>query len=97
MLSSQSLSTILNDLGFKNIEEAALQQAELVILSKISKYKAEYSFFKNKYNSEFNLFNAELQGKSNEENFEVENDLLDWQFAARSLEKYQEQYKALQK
>jgi hypothetical protein len=49
-----------------------------------SKYKAEYNLFKNKYNSEFEDFKKKVES-SGKEDFEVEDDLMDWEFAANAL------------
>jgi len=95
MLTSETLETILSELGFRNLEDAALKQAELVLLSKISKYEAENNFFKNKYNVDYETMMRRMKENENREIFEEEDDLLDWQFAFESLTKYKKQYSQL--
>lgn len=49
-----------------------------------SKYQAEYNRFKAKYNSEFQQFKDKVYA-SGKEDFNIEDDLMDWEFAANAL------------
>ncbi|GEM_PF-614002 len=55
------------------------------ILSKIHKYEAEDNHFKKKYSCSFKEFKIEIENIKNEENFEQEDDLTDWEFAVENL------------
>ncbi len=94
MLEIETLNNLLKELGYKNIEDAAIKQVELTLLSKISKYKAENDFFRKKYKNEYTTFL-----KKNEiiehEDFEIEDDLMDWKFAVEAVNKYEQQYHQL--
>lgn len=91
----ETIQSIITKLGFKSVEEAASHHARLILLGKISKYEAEYNFFKKKYNCEFKEFEQKINSMVNEEDFEMEDDLMDWQFAYELLTKYRQQEKIL--
>ncbi|QTA84597.1 hypothetical protein [Desulfonema magnum] len=55
------------------------------IQGKIHKYEAEDASFRKKYACEFKEFRAKIEGMENEENFEWEDDLMDWEFAVENL------------
>ncbi|MFQ5637921.1 MAG: hypothetical protein ACE5IR_07975 [bacterium] len=54
-------------------------------LAKISKYQAEINRFMNKYNTSFDIFEKQLLQQKNEENFEKEDDYLDWKFSEEAF------------
>ena len=93
MLATEELNNLTQQLGYANIEDAALKQIELSLLSKISKYKAEDDFFRNKYKSDF----MSMLKNNNKEKFELEDDLLDWKFAVEALQKYRLQIEKISK
>jgi len=73
-------------------QEAAISPADLLknyalnhILSKIHKYEAEDNLFRKKYSCNFEEFKAEIENMEHEENFEWEDDLMDWEFAVENL------------
>ncbi len=73
-------------------QEAAISPADLLknyamnhILSKIHKYEAENNLFKKKYSCNFKEFKDRIEHMENEENFEWEDDLMDWEFAVKNL------------
>ncbi len=51
------------------------------IYGKIDKYNSENIFFENKYNSSFEKFKLKVERMSEEEDFQLEDDLNDWEFA----------------
>jgi len=75
---------VLRELGFASEREALKEQALLLLLSKISRYEAECAFFEKKYGMSFEEFVKHLEGQGKED-FEKEDDLLDWRFAAETL------------
>jgi len=77
---------------FAFYQDAAISPTELLrnyalnhILSKIHKYEAEDNYFRKKYSCKFREFKAEIETMENEENFEREDDLMDWEFAVENL------------
>ena len=93
MLATEELNNLTKQLGYANIEDAAAKQMVLVLMSKISKYKLEVNLFKNKYKC--SLRDAIKKNKT--ENYEYEDDLLDWEFASMALKKNQENFDKLTK
>lgn len=57
-----------------------------LIKEKINKYKAEDRNFMNKYACNFEQFKARVEAMENEENFEWEDDLMDWEFAIANID-----------
>ena len=55
------------------------------ICSKLQKYELEDSLFQKKYKCQYNEFNNTINRMQNEENFQWEDDLMDWQFAHENL------------
>ena len=64
----------------------------LFVLSKIDQYKGENEFFKNKYKKDFNIVEQEAHSVKGRENFKLEEDLEDWEFAIKSLEYWEKEY-----
>lgn len=56
------------------------------IQGKIRKYEAEDARFRKKHSCDFKEFEARIGDMENEENFEWEDDLMDWKFASENLE-----------
>lgn len=60
------------------------------IHARIHKYEAEKSFFESKHKSSFEAFRERIESMQDEENFEWEDDLMDWEFAMVNLTYWQE-------
>ena len=56
-----------------------------LIHNKLSKYEAENKFFEKKYSCSFEDFKNKIEAMEEEENFEWDDDFLDWKFAAENL------------
>lgn len=56
-----------------------------IVYSKINKYEAEILSFENKHNSTYKEFKGKIEKMKNEECFEWEDDLMDWEFAFQNL------------
>lgn len=69
----------------------------LFILSKVDQYSGEKGFFENKYRREFHEVEQEAHSVRGREDFKVEEDLEDWEFAIKSLEYWgkQKNYKTV--
>mgnify|MGYP006306391937 CR=1 FL=1 len=60
-----------------------------LVQGKIHKYEAEDAHFRKKYSCDFHKFRADIEAMEDEENFEWEDDLMDWEFAAENLSVWQ--------
>ena len=58
----------------------------LFILAKIDQYKGEKEYFENKYRRDFQEVEQEAHSVKGKEDFQLEEDLEDWEFAIKSLE-----------
>jgi len=87
----QNLNNIVTSLGYLGIEDAAKKHVYMVVMSKISKYESEYNQYKNKYKCEFTALRDSISDSNENENFEIEDDLLNWRFAYEQLEIHRNQ------
>lgn len=92
---SDTITRILAEGGFESEAEAMKDLSLTIALAKVSRYEREYERFKRKYNLDFTDFLRRIEGKIEEENFEEEDDLKDWEFAWRALNLWQERVKML--
>jgi hypothetical protein len=90
----EEVKEVFQGFGITNIGTILENEAIMMLLTKESKYRAEYNLFKNKYNSEFEDFKKKVES-SGKEDFDVEDDLMDWEFAANALKTIEEQKRAL--
>ncbi len=93
MLATEELNNLTQELGYANIEDAAAKQVVIALMSKISKYKLEVNLFKDKYKCSL----RDAIEKNKTENYQYEDDLLDWEFATMALKKNQELFDKLTK
>lgn len=66
------------------------------IHAKIQKYTAETAHFEKKYDCPFAEFKHKIDNMANEENFEWEDDALDWEFATENLAVWQQRLREIQ-
>ena len=59
------------------------------IHARIHKYEAERSFFESKHKNSYEAFRDLIESMEGEENFEWEEDLMDWEFAMVNLSYWQ--------
>lgn len=76
----------------KNMKGLSMEAVLLFILSKIDQYKGEKEFFENKYKQDFYKVEHEAHIVKGKENFRLEEDLEDWEFALKSLEYWEKEY-----
>lgn len=67
-----------------------------LVNSKIHKYEAEKSCFEKKYGQSLEDFRRKVDAIENEENFEWEDDLNDWEFAVENLKYWKRKAAELQ-
>ncbi len=63
----------------------------------IHKYEAENIRFEKKYGCLFHEFKSKVDGMENDENFEWEDDLMDWEFAAENLSLWRKKLEKIEK
>jgi len=91
-----TVAEILTEAGEQQ-DTVLREHAVLVALSKVSRYEAECSGFISKHGQEFEAFRARIEAMENEENFEAEDDLLDWEFAHRALMRWRDRAQELRR
>lgn len=89
-----AVNDVFQSFGVSDLGAIIENEAIMLLLARESRYKAEYNKFKSKYNSEFMEFKAKVEA-SGKEDFEVEDDLMDWEFAAHALDMIREKKRAL--
>jgi hypothetical protein len=67
----------------------------LFILAKIDQYKGEIEFFENKYKQDFYQVEREAHSARGKEDFQLEENLEDWEFAIKSLGYWETEYHRL--
>ncbi|NIM12343.1 MAG: hypothetical protein GTO45_09535 [Candidatus Aminicenantes bacterium] len=88
------IKDVFASVGVNDIASFLENEAIMMLLSKESKYRAEYNQFKEKYNAEFEEFEKKVR-ESGKEDFEVEDDLMDWEFAFYALKDIEEKKRSL--
>ena len=78
-----------------NVVDALSEFIMLNLSKKISEFNAECEAFKTKYAKDFNSFEKQLKEKINEENFEQEDDYMEWKFAEESKSFLQKKLKEI--
>lgn len=67
-----------------------------LVYGKIHKYEAESRYFEKKYVCTFEEFKHKVDSMQDEEKFEWEDDLMDWEFAAENLTYWQKRAREIQ-
>lgn len=82
---------IVTQFGFKDLKSFVKSQALLILMAKIEKFRTEIRQFEMKHGTDFNSFQVRTQQVENREDFEEEDDYLDWRFAEEALKRLQKQ------
>ncbi len=77
--------TILKEIGYESEDSALRDIALFQSLFKLDQYKAECEFYKKKYGKSYLALKKEVRRKKGMEDFQLENDLEDWQFAVNAI------------
>jgi hypothetical protein len=78
---TENTEAIISQFGFKDLKSFIKNQALLMLMAKIDKYDAENKRYEAKYHTSFDVFKKKMETIPGEEDFEKEDDYLDWQFA----------------
>jgi hypothetical protein len=81
----ESLLSIYREIAVSPVD-LLKNYASSVIKEKINKYKDENRRLMSKYGCSFEQLKARVEAVENEENFEWEDDLLDWEFAIANID-----------
>ena len=92
---NQAINSILEKSNGISKEEALAEFSLLIALSKRDKYKMECQKWGNKYQMSFEEFEKNLHAHKNQEDYEKESDLDDWEFAISSLKWWQDRIEEL--
>lgn len=87
---------IITQLGFKDIKAFIKNQALIMMLAKLDKYESENNFFERKYRMSFEDFQRKIEELKDDEDFEEDNDYLDWRFAKEAINGLRKQKQELE-
>jgi hypothetical protein len=90
----EAVEDVCRSFGISDVSAILENEAIMMLLTKESRYSAEYNHFKKKYNSEFEDFKTQVE-TSGKEDFAVEDDLMDWEFAGNALKMIEEKKRIL--
>ena len=85
-MEGKTLGDIIKNEGYSSSDAFVRDAAYLVALSKLEQFRAECQFFEHKYGMALDAFINKLKGSKEREDFEQEEDLEDWRFAAQTAE-----------
>lgn len=85
----RALTETLTDAGFSSPSDAALELSLTIALARVSRYERECQLFRRKYGEPFETLRLRTDHTTEAEEFPVEDDLADWEFAERSLALWQ--------
>jgi hypothetical protein len=71
--------------GFASTEQAAWEVSLIVALAKVSAYERECEQFRHRYGGTLESLQSRVAGVPGEEDFSLEDDLADWEFAEAAL------------
>lgn len=93
----KTMSQVLSVSGFATPEAAAWEVSLTVALAKISRYERECATFQQKYHCSLQALRARSEGMIGEEDSALDDDLMDWEFVALALAKWQKQAEVLRR
>jgi len=82
---------VISQFGFKDLKSFIKSQALLMLMSKIEKFEAENKRFEARYHSSFLDFKKFMEEMRGMEDFEKEDDYLDWRFAVEAKDRLYKQ------
>ena len=89
-----TVAEILSKAG-ESETEALQEHAMLLCMSKVSRFEAECAQFQAKYGKRFDAFRNQVQNVQEKEDFETEDDLMDWEYAHSALVWWRERIEEL--
>ena len=92
----ETISEVLSEGGYASEIEAMRDLSITIAMSKLNGYERECERFRQKYGCSFEQMQRQLQDQTGQEDFQVEDDLLDWEYAWRALQHWQQRLDVLQ-
>lgn len=93
----EAMTQALSASGFTTPEAAAWEVSLTVALAKVSQYERECLGFRRKYGASLESLQKRIEGITGDEDFVVEEDLADWEFAEQALELWQRRVEVLRR
>jgi hypothetical protein len=93
----ETMVQVLSAGGFATPEAAAWEVSLTVALAKVSHYERECIGFRHKYGESLESFQKRVEDMTGTENFTMEDDLADWEFAERALELWRQRVEVLRR
>lgn len=88
---TENTEAIISQFGFKDLKSFIKNQALLMLVAKIDKYTAEKKRYEAKYHTSFAEFQKKMEQMHGMEDFETDDDFLDWQFAVEAMDRLYKQ------
>ena len=85
----ETMTQVLSVGGFTTPETAAWEVSLTVALAKLSQYERECASFRHKYGEPLEDLKERVEKTMRTEDFAVEDDLVDWEFADQALTLWQ--------
>jgi hypothetical protein len=93
----ETMAQVLSAGGFATPDAAAWEVSLTVALAKVSYYERECAGFRRKYGESLKSFQKRVEGMTGAEDFTMEDDLADWEFAEQALELWQKRAEILRR
>ena len=81
----ETMTQVLSAVGFTTPEAAAWEVSLTVALAKISQYERECARFQHRYGESLKSLKERVENTTDTEDFAIEDDLADWEFAEQAL------------
>lgn len=93
----ETMAQVLSAGGFATPEAAVWEISLTLALAKVSQYERECLGLRHKYGESLESFQKRVEGMTGAEDFTMEDDLADWEFAERALELWQKRVEVLRR
>ena len=93
----ETMRQVLSAGGFATPDAAVWEVSLTVALAKVSHYERECLGFSHKYGESLESLQKRVEGMTGTEDFTMEDDLADWEFAERALELWQKRVEVLRR
>jgi len=88
---TENTEAIIRQFGFKDLRSFIKNQALLMLTAKLDKYEAETKRYEARYHMSYTEFRKKMGKVDGVEDFEKEDDYLDWRFAVEAMERLSKQ------
>ena len=93
----ETMAEVLTAGGFATPEDAAWEVSLTIALAKVSHYERECEGFRHKYGESLKSFSERVKSMIGAEDFTMEDNLTDWEFAEQALEIWQKRVEILRR